>query len=520
MLQGCGGSGGSNGSAAYSPNYAPLNPAYVPLTPLGPEPISTHGVISALGSIRVNGVIYDTANATVTVNGHSGVVSDLRLGHIVTLAGEINADGSTGTATTIHQNASIIGPVDSIDSAGSRLVVMGQMVLVDQTTLFDASIDPDSFDGLQVGTPVQISGFAQATGEIRATLIEPAAPATMHQIAGIVSALDQVNGLFKINRLMVNYDDAQSIQLPALLQDGSFVMVKGSLDNGILVGNQISSAFDAVLPGTAGLRLLIQGAIGKLASASFFQLNGRSIGINADTLFFNGFLDDLVSGSHVLVDAMIAADGNSILAHAITLRDFNKETTVVDFEFDDFTEISVSSVFKVHIIQDTQYSVQVTIDADVADNLLLTQTGTRLDLDLAVANNNVQTIDAVITMPVLDRVDLSGVTHVTLSEFNQQELEVDVIGVSFLKGESLSIGSLVVNVSGISQLDFSDISPLADTEINLSGMSSAILNMDVNSSLRGNLRGTSTLLYYGTGVNADLTTAPMAILNRLGDTRL
>jgi hypothetical protein len=132
----------------------------------------------------------------------------------------------------------------------------------------------------------------------------------------------------------------------------------------------------------------------------------------------------------------------------------------------------------------------------------------------------VQTIDAVITMPVLDRVDLSGVTHVTLSEFNQQELEVDVIGVSFLKGESLSIGSLVVNVSGISQLDFSDISPLADTEINLSGMSSAILNMDVNSSLRGNLRGTSTLLYYGTGVNADLTTAPMAILNRLGDTRL
>ena len=163
--------------------------------------------------------------------------------------------------------------------------------------------------------------------------------------------------------------------------------------------------------------------------------------------------------------------------------------------------------------------MQVTIDADVADNLLVTQTGSTLDLDLAVANNNVQTIDAVVRMPVLDRVDLSGVSHVTLSDFDQQELTIDVMGLSYLEGDALSISNLVVNVSGISRLDFTDINPLADAEVNLSGMSRATLNMDANASLHGNLEGNSILFYYGSDVDMALTTSPFATLKRLGDTR-
>jgi|TARA_B100000315_G_scaffold124126_1_gene114095 hypothetical protein len=355
MLQGCGGgSGGSGVSATITPVSAAVTPGPVPLTPLfiQPEPISTHGVVSALGSIRVNGVTYDTGNATISVNGGWGSVSDLKLGHIVTLIGEINTDGSTGTASSIEQNATIIGPVGSIDLAARRLVVMGQMVLVDQTTLFHSSIDADSFDGLQVGGLVQISGFAMASGEIRATLIEPAAADSVYQVAGIVSAMDQANGLFKISQLIVDYDNAESIQLPNLLQNGSYVMVTGSLADGILIGDQVSAAFDADFLGTSGRRFLIEGTIGRFA-ANLFQLNGWSISIDVDTQFLGGIFDDLLSGSFVVVDGKAASGGNSILADFVTLGNIVKETTVVDFDLEGFTEISVSSVFKVHVIQDT-----------------------------------------------------------------------------------------------------------------------------------------------------------------------
>jgi hypothetical protein len=143
-------------------------------------------VISALGSVTVNGVRYDTTATNVMVNGQTANVSDLKLGQIITLDGMINSNGLTGTAEDIDLEATVIGPVDSIDAASSRLLVMGQTVLTDQDTIFDPIIDAVTFAGLSVAGTVQISGLLNAAGEIIATRIEPETTSPEVKVTGPV----------------------------------------------------------------------------------------------------------------------------------------------------------------------------------------------------------------------------------------------------------------------------------------------------------------------------------------------
>ena len=106
-----------------------------------------------------------------------------------------------------------------------------------------------------------------------------------------------------------------------------------------------------------------------------------------------------------------------------------------------------------------------------------------------------------------------------LREFNQQQLVVNIQGVSRLSGESLAIQELVADVTGVSQMDLAQAGPLASAILDVSGLGRVSINMDVSSTLSGRVRGTSTLLYYGTDVTNDLIVASTASANWLGDTR-
>ena len=203
------------------------------------------------------------------------------------------------------------------------------------------------------------------------------------------------------------------------------------------------------------------------------------------------------------------------------------QTVTVSFDFDGFTEIFVSelclpctSVFNVAVTQGPDFVVEVTIDEDEVDSLDVTQTGTRLDFTLVQGKNqNIETLEARVTLPVLNNIDLDGVVKATLSGFNQTQLAVDVGNVSQLRGDSLMISDLTASVSGVSELDFGDISPLETASISVSGVSKATLNMNINSSLTGSVSDVSQLFYYGTNVAVSVETDIISSFIRLGDTR-
>jgi hypothetical protein len=518
MLAAC--SGGNVTVSAEGPIFPPLPP---PIPAPTTEAVSALGVISALNSLTVNGVRYETGATTVTVNGQLASFADLKRGQIVSLEGTIEVDRPRGTANRIDYEATVVGPVESIDAALGQLIVMGQTVNTDADTVFHAAIDPGTFAGLAVGSNAQISGFLNDNGEFVATRIEPDTTSMGVQVIGSVTGLDLANMLFTVNRLTVNYGSAAVIDLPGGgPADGMFVIVRGSLANGILVVDEILSLYD--WEANVGERIQVSGFITRFESSNDFDINGFSARANSNTGFSNGTINDLAANARITIDGELATSGDAIRANAITFGHVVDPTTTVTFNFTNFTEISVPTVFKVTVAQGPDFSVQATVDSDIVNRIDVTQTGSRLNIALLPADGNIDTLEAFVTMPVLNRIDLTGVVNATLEGFNQSQMMINVGGVSRLYGNALIIGDLTTNVSGVSQLNLGDIRPLGSANIDVSGVSLATLNMDVGSTLTGSVStgqgtGTSTLFYYGTNVNVNVATGPISSVVKLGETR-
>lgn len=486
------------------------------------EAIEARGTITGLGGVTINGVRYLTNNATVTMNGAPGTLSDLRHGQIVTVTGRIESGGSVGTANHIDFDANIIGTVESLDPPGRQLMVMGQTVRVDPDTSFHASIDPATFSGLTVGSMVSVSGYANAAGAINATRIDVAATNADLQLIGEVANLDLASLVFRINGLTVDYSSALLIDLPGgAPADGMDVNIIGSMSGGLFVAERLATA--PGLTGNNGLRVQTAGMITRYSSTTDFDINGTAAAVNTATEFLNGDASDLGLNTELVIDGNLASNGR-IIADRVTIGHAVSATVTLEYGFRDFTEITVPTVFGVSVTQGPDFSVEVVVDAEVRDRIDVTQVGSSLNVALIEGDGRIETLEAIITMPVLEHMDLTGVAYATLYDFDQAQMELTVAGVSQLIGDGLTIDSLTAAVSGVSRLDLGDIRPIANADIAVSGVSQATLNMDVGATLTGSVNtgqgtGVSTLFYFGTDVAVDVSTDGLSSIVRLGATR-
>ena len=482
------------------------------------EAITAHGVITGLGGVTINNVRYLTNNAMVTRNGEPGTLADLRHGQIVTVHGRINSDGQSGTADGIFFDANVIGPVESLDAPNRQLIVMGQTVTTDPDTLFGDGIDPDTYSGLSVGSIVEVSGYADAAGAIRSTRIDPAVANTELRLIGRVSDLDLANLLFTVNRLTVDYSSALVIDLPGgAPTNGMDVGIIGRISGGLFIVERLAVAPSLV--GGTGLRVQTTGMITRFNSTADFDINGSAAAITADTVFLNGNSGDLALNAELVIDGNFAANGR-ITANLVAIGHVMDPTVTLEFDFRDFTEIYVPTVFNVTVTQGPDYSVKVIIDSEASNRVDVTKTGSTLNIALLTGNGDIETLNAVVTMPVLNSMDLTGVVDATLNNFNQSQMHLSVAGVSRLTGYGLTIDNLTANVSGVSRLDLGDIRPIGNANFAIDGVSRATLNMGVGTTMTGSVGpGTSTLFYYGTNVTVNVTTDPGSSVVRLGATK-
>lgn len=516
LLYAC--SGGDINISAQGPTVPPFpqNP------PSGSEAITAHGAITGSAGLNINGVQYSTSGANVTVNDQPGTLSDLTRGMIVTVTGRINSGGQSGTADQIRFEASLIGPVESLDPGNGRLTAMGQTVAADPDTVFGAGIDPATFGGLSAGNIVQVSGFADAGGTIRASRIERVATTNELQLVGRVAGLDLANLLFRINWLTLDYGSAIVIDLPGgAPADGMMVKAVGSMAGGLFRIERLAAAQSPT--GNIGRRVQAAGIITRFDSPGDFDINHSPATAGAGTAYQNGNAGDLGVNATIVIDGDFSSGGR-IAANRITFGRLLGDTVTLDFGFSNFTEIYVPAVFGVTVTQGPEYSVKVTVDKEAADRIDVTQTGSRLTVTLAIGNGSIETLQADITMPVLEKIELAGVAQATLNGFDQAQMTINVGGVSRLQGHASRIGNLTANVSGVSQLALGDIRPIGFANIHVSGVSRATLNMDVGSTLTGSVAtgqgtGTSTLFYYGTNVAVNVATDSRSSLVWLGGTR-
>ena len=474
--------------------------------------VSAFGAITALSSVTVNGIHYDTNATEVYINGDPAQISDLALGQIVEVEGDVNFSNATGTATEIDYTTAVIGPVESIDATLKHVMVMGQTVFANTDTVFDSTIDPDTFTGLSLGATVAISGFRNAAGEIIATRIAPDTTSTGVQLIGRVSELDLVNMLFSVDRLTVDYSSPSLIDLPGgTPANGQLVIVRGSLSDGILFVDEIASITHATT--TPGERALLSGLITRFASPSDFDLNNFSVTTDANTQLFDGMASDLQANAEITIDGEVSSGGDAVLANEIYFDGVVSDRTTLTFNFVDFTNISVTGFFNLTVTQGPGYSVEVIVNSGLVDDVQVSQTDDTVSFEESFGSGNIHIRDVFVTLPVLNRIDVGAdsLANVVIRNFDQTQMVVNVDGVSLLRGEALTIGDLTATVSGVSILDLGGTSPMSNANIDISGVSQAKLNMAFGATMSGSVEtgqgtGHSILFYYGTDVTTDVTT--------------
>ena len=312
LLSGCGGGGDSGTSVPVAGSATP---------------IVSSGTITNFGSVYINDRKYEIDDSTSTsvdgsgpVNGDVAAKNILKLGMVVKVSGSVN--GSSRTASTITQEDTVEGPIQSVDVSNSRFVVLGQTVLVDDTTKFDSGVN---LGNLAVNQVVEVSGLVKGDGVIAASFIERKAGGGCSlgcEIKGIVKNHDHATTTFQIGGLTVNY------AAPALIGDmpvpsGSnwntlFVEVKGTVFNSgtsTLIATKVEpEGFQA----PNGNRVELEGFVTSVLGVGHFMLGSTEVQA-ANALYLGGTIDEVAVGQKLEVEGTMS--NNVITASKVKFKD-------------------------------------------------------------------------------------------------------------------------------------------------------------------------------------------------------
>ena len=206
----CGGSGGSADTTPVPPSATAK---------------SVVGKITGFGSVYVNGVEYNTGGASYYVDDASASDdSALAVGMVVKVQGSVNADGRTGTASSVSYDDEVEGLVEDLatdagDPSIKTFSVMNTMVRVHKnSTNFDGEDDSVfSFETIMNGDNVEVSG--EYDGDIL--------------VASYVEKQDSADDDFEAKGTVTEYDGADHFVL--VLRNGS------TLDVTLAAGAEIPS---------------------------------------------------------------------------------------------------------------------------------------------------------------------------------------------------------------------------------------------------------------------------------------
>lgn len=141
-------------------------------------------------------------------------------------------------ADQVVYRSNVTGPVESVGGIDpitneKEIVVLGQIVVVNFITKFKP--DTFDFDSIAANDVVEVSGYLDDTGAIRATFIEKigdAATILDYEVTGFVESLNPDLKTFMINVLKVDYSAIANNLPQGIPADDLFVEVEGRLAAG------------------------------------------------------------------------------------------------------------------------------------------------------------------------------------------------------------------------------------------------------------------------------------------------
>jgi Domain of unknown function (DUF5666) len=306
LLASCGGGGGG------SPDTGGTGGATLSIS---------QGVITAKGSIFVNGIEYSTSGATIRVDD-TPVADDsfLREGMVVTVRGSSDDNTRKGTATQVEARDALEGTIQA--TGANSLTVMGQTVRIeDNLTRLNDDDTQKVFAqaGFQVGQHVEVHGFRDDQGGLRATRVARKTGGGEFESKGFVVNLGANSfGLAAAPGAAAFISvDFTAGQLPAGVANGSIVEVKA---NAAPSGGSVTASLirreDRL--GATGQKAEVEGIVtgGTLAS---FAINGQAVVTSASTMYEGGTSGDFAVGVKLEAEGPLDANG-AIAAVKISFR--------------------------------------------------------------------------------------------------------------------------------------------------------------------------------------------------------
>jgi Domain of unknown function (DUF5666) len=287
---------------------------------------ASSGTVTGFGSVFVNGKKFETDDVEVR---HDGITEQctisqatrcgLEEGMTVKVSGDFS--GSSHRATTIVQEDTLEGPITNVDVPNSQFSVLGQTVLVDDTTRFDSGVN---LTNLVAGNIVEVSGFVKADGMVVASFVERKAGTGCGtdgcEIKGVVKNHDHATTSFQIGGLTVIYDIDGTIP-DTIINDmpipsgsnwnGLFVEVKGTTFN----ATTLTLTATKVEPDNQGVgnnvdEFEVEGFVSQAGTPSGniidFTIGTMHVQTTANTQFRGGTIDEIVVGAKLSAEGQLA----------------------------------------------------------------------------------------------------------------------------------------------------------------------------------------------------------------------
>ncbi len=271
------------------------------------------GSITGFGSIFVNGVEYDVEQATFTRDGMvANGQGEYAVGEYVTVQGTVNADGVTGTASSVVYSNALKGAVTAVSTDATTLEVLGQSVRTHALTVFSGF---SQLSDLLSGSMVEVSGIRDAQGVLVASNIRLLSKQYTDgdglELKGVIRSLDTNQQRLVLGNLTVDYAKASLQGFPnGVPEVGQFIEVHSqqALQGKLMIASTLeygkgSASFNS------GDNVEIEGAITRFTSSSDFAVNGTDVTTQSSTVFDGGAASDLGLNALVEVEGTINAAG-------------------------------------------------------------------------------------------------------------------------------------------------------------------------------------------------------------------
>jgi hypothetical protein len=304
-------------------------------------PNSASGVITAFGSVFVNGTEFAVDGSTTVVDGDAddapATADALRVGMTV------DVDASDRDARQLRFTSAVRGEVDAVNTTQSTLTVLGQTVVVSSGTSFAGTKTVGStttvvtgLSNISVGDYVIVYGFALCTSStstssctggtthILASLVFEPTSKGIYATTGYAENVPTGGGSFTVNGLTVDYtttgtSPTMCTPSPCSITAGNYIQVRSPMAPTVS-GTTLTLAATRIKAATAAPVLVsgetasIEGPVNQLnTTANTFSVRG----IMVDGSALASTVATLSANQIVEVTGTVNANG-SIKATAIT----------------------------------------------------------------------------------------------------------------------------------------------------------------------------------------------------------